>query len=353
MEVKKESFGITSDGFAASLFTLRNENGTVVKVSDFGAVIVSIETKDRKGVYSDIVLGYDSVEGYETNGPSFGAPIGRHANRIGGAEFDLNGRKYILEKNDGNNNLHSGQNRYLRRPWSSEIAESPLGAAVRFCLESPDGDQGFPGNVSVAVTYILTEEDSLILSYEAVTDQDTVVNLTNHSYFNLSGHDSGDVLKQKVWIDADYYTEADAESIPTGRLLPVDGTPMDFRKAKPIGQEIDSSYEAIVFGRGYDHNWVLKTEKGRVSPVAGMEDEATGRGMKVSTDLPGMQFYTGNFLDGTEKGKKGASYNRRAGACFETQFFPDSVHHENFPSPVLKAGEKFESQTVFHFYVTE
>lgn len=353
MGVKKESFGVTKEGFAASLFILENENKTVVKVSDFGAVIVSIETKDRKGAFADIALGYEDVKGYETNGSGFGALIGRHANRIGKAEYSLNGKQYILEKNDGNNNLHSGQNGYQKRPWESEIIDSPLGTAVSFSLNSPDGDQGFPGNLSVTVTYTLTEDDSLILDYEAVTDADTVVNLTNHSYFNLSGHASGDVLKQKVWIDADYFTEADAESIPTGRILPVAGTPMDFNVAKPIGLEIDSDYEATVLGRGYDHNWVLKTADGGVSLAAKMEDEATGRGLEVYTDLPGMQFYTGNFLDGTEVGKGGAVYNRRAGACFETQFFPDSVHHENFPSPVLKAGEEFKSQTVFHFYVTE
>lgn len=350
MGIRKESFGMTKEGFAASLFTLENGNGTVVKVSDFGAVIVSIETKDREGKLDDIVLGYADVSGYETNGPGFGALIGRHANRIGKAEFELNGKQYILEKNDGNNNLHSGQNGYQKRLWESETADSSLGTAIRFSLNSPDGDQGFPGNLSVAVTYTLTEDDSLILDYEAVSDADTVVNLTNHSYFNLSGHASGDVLRQRVWIDADYYTEADAESIPTGKILPVAGTPMDFNKPKAIGQEIDSDYEATAFGHGYDHNWVLKTGDGEVCLVAGMEDDATGRGLEVYTDLPGVQFYTGNFLNGTEKGKGGVLYNRRAGACFETQFYPDSVHHGNFPSPVLKAGEEFKSQTVFRFY---
>lgn len=353
MGVKKTSFGVTKEGFEASLFTLENGNGTRVRVSDFGAVIVSIETRDKNGALADIALGYENVSGYESNGPGFGALIGRHANRIGKAEFELNGKTYTLEKNDGSNNLHSGQKGYQRRPWEVTEAESSLGTAVSFFLHSPDGDQGFPGNLDLTVTYTLTEDDSLMIEYEAVTDADTVVNLTNHSYFNLSGHDSGDMLEQKVWIDADYYTEADAESIPTGRLLPVEGTPMDFRSAKPIGKEIDSEYEATVLGHGYDHNWVLKTEAGEVSLVARMEDEATGRGLAVYTDLPGMQFYTGNFLSGTEKGKGGVVYQRRAGACFETQFFPDSVHHENFPSPVLKAGEEFKSQTIFHFYVTE
>lgn len=353
MGVRKEDFGVTSDGFRSSLYVLENGNGTVVKISDFGAVIVAIETKDRNGVLADIVLGYPDVTGYEKNGPGFGALIGRHANRIGKAEFVLNGVRYPLEKNDGENNLHSGSAGYQRRPWEGGETESELGTAVSFSLNSPDGDQGFPGNLKVCVTYILTEDNSLILSYEAVADADTVLNLTNHSYFNLAGHASGDVLNQKVWIDADYYTEADAESIPTGRILPVKGTPMDFNTAKPIGRDIDCDYEALVFGKGYDHNWILKTQDGEVSLAAGMEDEKSGRGLEVYTDLPGMQFYTGNFLDGTEKGKDGAVYYRRNGACFETQYFPDSVHHENFPSPVLHAGEEFRSQTIFHFYVME
>lgn len=352
MGIHKECFGITKDGFEASLYVLRNENGTVVKVSDFGAVIVSIETKDRNGRLADIVLGYPDVNGYEKNGPGFGALIGRHANRIGHAEFKLNGVQYTLEKNDGDNNLHSGVNGFQKRPWKAEESDSPLGASVSFSLHSPDGDQGFPGNLDVTVTYTLTEDDSLLLTYEAVSDADTVVNLTNHSYFNLSGHDSGDVLKQKVWIDADYYTEADEESIPTGRILPVKGTPMDFNSLKPIGQEIESGYQALVLGKGYDHNWVLKTE-GEVSLVARMEDEASGRGLEVYTDLPGMQFYTANYLNGTEVGKDGAVYHRRNGACFETQYFPDSMNHDNFPSPVLRAGEEFKSQTVFHFYTAE
>lgn len=353
MAIRKEDFGVTKDGFAASLYVLENGNGTVVKVSDFGAVIVSVETKDRNGVLADIALGYPGVSGYEKNGPGFGALIGRHANRIGNGAFTLNGVNYQLEKNDGRNNLHSGADGYQKRPWTAAEADSQLGEAITFSLHSPDGDQGFPGSLEVAVTYILTEDDSLILSYEAAAEADTVVNLTNHSYFNLAGHASGDVLAQKVWIDSDYYTEADAEFIPTGRILPVRDTPMDFNTLKPIGEGIDSSYEATVSGKGYDHNWVLKTEAGEMALVARMEDDASGRGLEVHTDLPGMQFYTGNFLDGTETGKDGAVYRRRSGACFETQYFPDSMNHENFPSPVLRAGESFRSQTVFRFYVQE
>ncbi len=352
MGVRIEEFGTTKDGFQAKLYILENENGTIVKVSDFGAVIVSVIVKDRDGKAADIALGYPDVTGYETNGPGFGACIGRCANRIGNAAFTLNDITYSLEKNDGKNNLHSGKNGYQKRPWEAEELDSPLGAAVSFSLHSPDGDQGFPGNLDVTVTYTLTDEDSLILSYKAVSDADTIVNLTNHSYFNLAGHGSGDVLKQKVWMDADFYTEADEESIPTGQILPVAGTPMDFNTPKAIGEDIDSDYKAVVLGRGFDHNWILKTED-EVKLVARMEDEGSGRGLEVYTDLPGMQFYTGNFLRGTETGKEGVIYQRRAGACFETQYFPDSVHHDNFPSPVLPAYKEYSSQTIFRFYVVE
>lgn len=353
MSIEKSDFGITEKGEQASLYTLKNANGMTVKVSDFGAVLVEVHTPDKEGRFEDIVLGYDNLRQYEKNEPSFGGLIGRHANRIGKASFTLNGVFYALEKNDGQNNLHSGQAGYQRRMWEAAAEESGLGSRVEFSLHSPDMDQGFPGNLDVKVAYTLTEDNALILSYEAVADADTIVNLTNHCYFNLAGHASGDVLSQKVWIDADYFTQLDAEAIPTGMILPVKGTPMDFNEKKVIGEEIDSGYEATALGHGYDHNWVLKTEDGEVSLVAGMEDEASGRGMKVYTNLPGLQFYTANFLDGLEKGKGGISYVRRSGACFETQFFPDSIHHENFRQAVLRAGEVYEAETVFEFYVIE
>lgn len=351
MGIVKTSFGVTSKGEEASIYTLTNGNGMVVKVSDFGAVLVEVHVPDRNGERKDVVLGYDSVNQYEVNGPGFGALIGRHANRIGGAEIELNGKHYPLEKNDGRNNLHSGQQGYQRRMWKAECEEDELGSKVEFSLHSPDGDQGFPGNLEVMVSYTLTEDNALILNYEAVPEEDTIVNLTNHTYFNLAGHDSGDVLAQKVWIDADYYTRADAESIPTGEMIPVEGTPMDFRVAKAIGEEIDSPYEATKLGRGYDHNWVLKTESGDTSLVAFMEDEASGRGVRVYTNLPGVQFYTANFLNGTEVGKGGAVYQKRNGACFETQFFPDSMHHENFRQAVVREGESYKAETVFAFYM--
>lgn len=353
MGVVKSDFGVTKDGKQASLYTLTNSAGVVVKVSDFGAVLVEAHTPDRNGVLEDIVLGYDNVGQYEVNKPSFGGLVGRHANRIAKASFTLNGVCYSLEQNSGQNNLHSGRSGYQRRMWEARILEEKESSCVEFSLHSPDLDQGFPGNLEVKVVYTLTEKNALHLSYQAVSDADTVINLTNHAYFNLAGHGSGDVLSQVVWIDADYYTEADQESIPTGRILPVMGTALDFREKKRIGEGIDSEEMAVVLGNGYDHNWVLKTEKGKVSLVAGMEEEKSGRGMRVYTNLPGMQFYTGNFLDGTEVGKGGARYVRRGGACFETQYFPDSIHHENFQQAILLAGEVYQAETVFEFYVME
>jgi aldose 1-epimerase len=313
-------------------------------------VLVEFYTKDQDGQLADIVLGYDNPVSYEGNVPGFGAMIGRHANRIGDAEFVLNGTTYMLAKNDGKNNLHSGPLGYQKRIWDAQEEESEDGVCIAFTLHSPDQDQGYPGNLDVKVSYTLTEDDRLILAYEAKSDADTVFNMTNHSYFNLSGHDSGDVLSQKVWIDSDQITDADQESIPHGGYLAVQGTPMDFNVMKPIGEGIDADYEQLVFAGGYDHNWVLKTKKGELSLVAKMADDQSGRMMEVYTDLPGLQFYTGNFLDGTEKGKGGVVYQRRAGACFETQFYPNSPNVPEFPSCILKANQVFRTKTVYKFY---
>ena len=350
MSVVKSEYGKTQDGKTAFLYTLTNSSGMIVKVSDFGAVLAEVHVPDRNGVLEDVVLGYDNLKQYEINRPSFGGLVGRHANRIAKAVFTLNGVQYSLEANSRQNNLHSGRFGYQRRLWESRQKEESENC-VEFSLYSPDKDQGFPGNLEVKVTYTLTEGNALKLSYWAVSDADTILNLTNHSYFNLAGHAAKDVLSHVVWIDADYFTEIDEESIPTGKILPVEGTALDFRQKKPIGKEIDSEDRMVVLGKGYDHNWVLKTEEKTVSLVAGMEEEESGRGMRVYTNLPGLQFYTGNFLDGTEIGKENICYGRRSGACFETQYFPDSIHHKNFPQAILKAGEVFQGETIFEFYV--
>lgn len=338
-------FGYTSKGEKAKLYSMKNGNGMEIAVTDYGAALVKVLIPDKDQKVQDVVLGYDSVEGYEKGNAHFGAPVGRVANRIGGASFELNGRRYELTANAGKNSLHGGRDHYNKRIWKAEDAEDNR---ITFVLHSADGDQGYPGNADISVAYELTEDNEIKIHYRAVTDADTLMNLTNHSYFNLSGHASGSVLEQEVMIDADSFTRADAESIPTGELVPVAGTPMDFREYKAIGKEIESDYEALLLGQGYDHNWVLNGTGMRTA--ARMRSRETGIVMETATDLPGMQFYTGNFLI-SEAGKNGAEYRKRHGACFETQYFPDAIHKEHFEGPVVKAGEVYDTTTVYKFYV--
>lgn len=337
-------FGSTSKG-EATLYRIKNQNGCEMAVTDFGATLVKVIVPDKDGNMKDVVLGYDSAEIYEKRDASFGATVGRVANRIGKAEFELNGNVYKLTANDHQNSLHGGRDFYNKRMWKAEeIKEN----SVTFYLRSEDMDQGYPGTVDIYVTYELTEENGVKIHYHAVPEADTLINLTNHSYFNLSGHESGDVLGQEVLILADAFTKADAESIPTGEIVPVEGTPMDFNEYKAIGKEIDEDYEALILGFGYDHNWVLNGSGMR--KVASMQSGKTGIRMEVFTDLPGMQLYTGNFLI-SEPGKEGVEYKKRSAACFETQYFPDAIHKENFEGPIVKAGEVYDTTTVYKFTV--
>ena len=337
------SFGMTSKGEEARLFTIQNDKGMEIKVSDYGATLVQVRVPDKEGRLLDVVLGYDDVQGYEAGNAFFGATIGRVANRIGNGEFQLGGRTYELTRNDGQNTLHGGRDFYNKRIWKTGKTGEDH---VEFLLDSPSGDQGFPGNVKISVTYTLTKDNEVKIHYRAVPDADTLINLTNHSYFNLSGHASGTVLAQEVMLDADAYARADSQSIPTGEIVPVSGTPMDFRQLKPIGAEIDEAYEALEFGKGYDHNWVLNGNGYR--KAAFMRSKESGIAMEVYTDLPGLQFYTANFVD-HEKGKEGAVYNMRQAACFETQYFPDAVHKDHFEGPEVKAGEIYETTTAYRF----
>ncbi len=337
------AFGSTSKGEKATLYTLRNKGGMEIAVTDYGAALVKVLVLDKDGKVQDVVLGYDDAEGYEKGGVYFGATVGRVANRIGGSSFELNGSVYELTDNDNGNSLHGGRDYYNKRMWQ---AEKPDDQKVTFFLESPDGDQGYPGNTKISVAYELTDDNELKIRYHGVSDADTLMNFTNHSYFNLSGHASGPVHEQEVFIAADAFTRADAQSIPTGEIVPVEGTPMDFREYKAIGKEIEANYEALILGQGYDHNWVLKGTGMRT--VAGMRSKETGIVMEVLTDLPGMQFYTGNFLI-NEQGKEGSEYRRRHGACFETQYFPDAVHKEHFEGPVVKAGVSYDTVTAYRF----
>lgn len=337
-------FGKTSKGESAKLYFMKNKNGMEIAITDYGAALVKAAVPDKDKKMQDVVLGYDSAVAYEKGDVYFGASVGRVANRIGDASFELNGKTYELTANAGVNSLHGGRDYYNKRMWKAEKIED---RSVTFHLCSPKGDQGYPGNADISVTYELTDNNEIIIHYHAVSDADTLMNLTNHSYFNLSGHASGTVLKQEVMIAADSFTRADAESIPTGEIVPVEGTPMDFREYKTIGQDIEADYEALVFGMGYDHNWVLNGDGMRV--VAGMRSKETGIAMEVVTDLPGMQFYTGNFLI-SEAGKEGAEYKKRHGVCFETQYFPDAVHKEHFEGPVVRAGEVYDTTTVYRFH---
>lgn len=343
-ELKITGFGKNGEGRQTSLYTMENDAGTKVSVSDFGATLVRVIVADKEGKFRDVVLGYNSSAEYEAGGGALGATVGRHANRIGGASFTLNGITYELCRNDNGNNLHSGNDVYQKRIWEvKETAEDH----ITFALHSPDKDQGYPGTLDLTVTYGLSEDSTVTIHYEGIPDQDTIVNLTNHSYFNLNGHESGTVLGHHVILNADAFTPADAESIPTGEIRSVEGTPMDFRSGKKLGADIDADYEPLHFGGGYDHNWVLKNG-GRFDKVAEVTAEESGITMEVYTDLPGVQMYTANFLD-NEPGKDGAVYGKRSAVCLETQYYPDAVHHENFPQPICRKGEKYDTRTAYRF----
>ncbi len=350
MSVAKNYYGTMPDGTEVEQYTLTNENGTSASFITLGATWTKMLVKDREGNFADVVLGYDNLELYRQNPPHFGAPIGRNANRIGGGTFTLNGKTYELFKNNkGVNNLHSAPDLYHNRVWKAEGEETELGSQVTFSLFSPDGDQGYPGNADISITYTLTADDSLVIHYHMVSDADTVANFTNHSYFNLAGHDCPDILKQEAWIDADTYTPADETSIPTGEIASVKETPMDFTSLKPIGRDIDADFEQLKMAGGFDHNWVLNHKPGELALSAKAVDPESGRIMEVYTDLPGIQFYTANGLKGDLPGKGGAQYGPRHAYCFETQYYPDAINKPQFPSPILKAGNGYDTTTVYKF----
>lgn len=342
--IKIDTFGAVKDGRKAKAYTLTNNAGMSAQFSDYGATLVRLLVPDKEGGLRDVVLGYSDAAGYEAGTESIGATVGRNANRIAGASFELNGVTYKLTANQFGNNLHSGNDFYNKRFWKVEEAADDH---ITFLLHSPDGDQGYPGTLDMKLTCALTEENEVRFTYDAVPDQDTIINMTNHSYFNLNGHDSGDILSHRVTVDADAFTMADEQSIPTGEIVDVTDTPMDFRKGRVIGEDIDAPYEALRLGKGYDHNWVLKN-KGKFAKVAEAAGDASGIVMEVYTDLPGLQIYTGNFLN-QEPGKDGAVYPHRAAVCFETQYFPDAIHHDNFPGPVCKAGQACHTVTAYRF----
>ncbi len=317
-----------------------------MKVMNYGGIIVSLEVPDKNGKMTDVVLGYDSLRSYEKRNPFFGALVGRFGNRIAKGKLILGGREYELTRNSNGNHIHGGKKGFDKVFWKIEETPSDEGVAVKLTYLSKDGEEGYPGNLDVKVTYTLTDDNTMLVSYEAATDKPTIVNLTQHSYFNLNGGKS-DVLKHELSLNADKFLPVDETLIPTGALQPVDGTPLDFRTPRPIGERIHDGYQQIALAKGYDHGWVLNGEGFR--PIAKVYDPESGIEMTVKTTEPGVQLYTGNFLDGTITGKRGVVYQARAGFCLETQHFPDSPNQPAFPSVVLNPGDKYQTQTSFHF----
>ncbi len=346
MGVTKTIFGKTSDGNEVMKYTLTNSAGMEVSCIDYGANIVNVIVPCKDGSKKDVVLGFDDVAGYEVNAPFFGAFIGRCANRIGGASFELNGVTYNLAKNEGENTLHSAEPWYHKLMYAAEVNESDN--SVSFMRTSPDMEQGYPGNLNIKVTYRLSEENGLSIIYDADCDKDTITGFTNHTYFNLDGDGAGSIENHDVKINASFYTATGSDQIPTGELLPVAGTPLDFTTMKKVGKDIEADYEPLKVGKGYDHNFVINKDLGEFAKAAECIGEA-GLKMEVYTDLPGVQFYSGNNIGSVSNGKYGNSYSCRSGLCFETQFFPNSCNIDTFPSCVLHANEPFHSETMYIF----
>ena len=341
MNVQKNPFGRTPDGTAVEIYTLTNDKGLKARVMTYGATLVSLEVPDRKGKSGDIVLGHDALEGYIKNNPYFGSIVGRYGNRIAKGRFVLDGITYELATNNGENHLHGGIKGYDKIVWKAEPVRGDGDVGVKFSYLSKDGEEGYPGNLNITVVYTLTNDNELKISYEATTDKATPVNLTHHSYFNLAGE--GDVLAHELTINADAYTPVDAGLIPTGEIRPVKDSPFDFTTPHTMGERI-----ALVEG-GYDHNFVLRSGGGMMDLAARVVEPKSGRVMEISTTEPGLQFYSGNFLDGTITGKGGKAYLKHYGFCLETQHFPDSPNKPNFPSTILRPGAVYKSLTIHKF----
>ncbi|HSM77854.1 MAG TPA: aldose epimerase family protein [Bryobacteraceae bacterium] len=344
--MEHKPFGQTAEGEKVDLYTLTNPNGMEAAISTYGGIVVSLKTPDRSGKLGDVVLGFDDLKGYLGASPYFGALVGRYGNRIAKGKFSLDGVEYTLAKNNGENSLHGGLRGFDKRVWTAKEV-SP--ESLELSYFSKDGEEGYPGNLSATVTYTLTDNNELKIDYSATTDKDTVLNLTNHSYFNLAGEGQGDILGEMVMINADRFTPTDSGLIPTGELRSVEGTPFDFRKPHAIGERINSTDEQIVMAKGYDQNFVLNRTGNGLELAARVTDPKTGRVMEVLTTQPGLQFYSSNFLDGTIHGKGGKVYGPRAAFCMETQHFPDSPNHPSFPSTELKPGERYQTTTMYRF----
>ena len=348
--VSKQSFGKTDAGENVDLYTLRNVHGAEATITNYGGILVSLKVADRNGKFDDVVLGFNDFDSYlKKNSPYLGALIGRYGNRIAKGRFSLNGVEYKLAVNNGENHLHGGIKGFDKVAWTGREMKTKAGPEVVLTYLSKDGEEGYPGNLNVRVVYTLTNNNELKIDYSATTDKDTVTNLTHHSYFNLAGEGNGDILNHLVTINASRFVPTDAGSIPLGELRKVTGTPFDFLKPNAIGARINQDDEQLKFGSGYDHTWVINGLTGRLRLAATAYDQTSGRVMQVWTTEPGMQFYTGNFLDGTLTGKAGKPYPRRSGFCFETQHYPDSPNQPSFPTTTLKKGATYKSTTIYRF----
>lgn len=348
-DATKKAYGKTADGKAVSEYTLTNDNGMVAKIIDYGAIVTELWAPDRNGKMADIVLGYDNLEDYIAVTPYFGAIVGRYGNRIAEGVFEIDGTSYELATNNDANHLHGGIVGFDKVVWKSEAYSNKDAAGVKLSYLSKDGEEGYPGNLMVTVIYVLTNANELIVKYEATTDKPTVVNLTHHGYWNLRGQGNGSILDHELTLNAPFFTPVDSGLIPTGELIAVAGTAMDFTRPKPIGSRIDANCEQLKFGGGYDHNWVLDKTGGGLTFAARLYDPDSGRQMEIFTEEPGIQFYSGNFLDGTIVGKGDKTYHYRYGMCLETQHFPDSPNKGHFPTTRLNPGQVYKTKTVHKF----
>ena len=351
--VEQAPFGVTDAGDSISVFTITSSSGMKAKIINYGAIITALETPDKAGQIGDIVLGYDNLPDYVANTTYFGAVVGRYGNRIREGKFELNGQEYQLTVNDGKNHLHGGKKGFNKVVWTPTIVQKQDTAGVALFYSSPDGEEGYPGTFNLTVTYLITTNNELIVDYKGVTDKPTIVNPTHHSYFNLAGQGNGTILDHQLQLFADHFTPVDNTLIPTGEIRSVDGTPFDFRTPTAIGARINADNEQIKFGFGYDHNWVLNKQPGTLSLAARVTESTTGRVMEVYTTEPGIQFYAGNFLDGTITGKEGKVYPYRSGFCLEAQHYPDSPNEPSFPSVVLNPGETYTQTTIYKFYAQQ
>ncbi|WP_370479211.1 aldose epimerase family protein [Tamlana flava] len=347
--ITKSDYGIMPDSTTVEQYVLKNANGVEMSVITFGGRITSLKVPNKNGEFENVVLGFDNLDDYLKDNPFFGALIGRFGNRIAKGKFTLNGEEYTLATNNGENHLHGGVDGYDRVVWTAEPIEDDKNPGLKLTYLSKDGEEGYPGNLNITVVYTLTDDNTLEVDYEATTDKATVINLTQHAYFNLTGDFSKDILDHEVVINADAFLPVDATLIPSGEIRKVEGTPFDFTTAKAVGKEINADNEQLKLGGGYDHCWVLNGDKGTLRMAASAYDKNSGRLMEIYSTEPGIQFYTGNFLDGTLPMPNGGTYEHRTGFCLETQHYPDSPNQNNFPSVVLNPGETYKTKTTFNF----